>query len=194
MRSRLLPLTALGPSAGAAPLRPLATAALATAALLASACAPTAAPTPPIGTALLPAASSDSHLPPVALLDLDRTPKSVDAVRAGRVALVTFWATWCDACQREMPALNRLDERATGTEAVVIGVAVGEPSPRVRQFVQRHALRYTQLVDEDFQLTDALGQKRLPATLVLDRSGQIVFQGGALDPPALAALRRALAR
>ncbi len=172
MRSRLLALTAL----------------------LASACAPSAAPTPPVGTALLRPASPDSHLPPVALLDLDRSPKSVDAVRAGRVALVTFWATWCDACEREMPALNRLEDRATGAHAVVIGVAVGEPSPRVRLFVQKHALRYTQLVDEDFQLTDALGQKRLPATLVLDRTGQIVFQGGALDPSALAAFRKALAR
>lgn len=156
----------------------------------ASACAPSkspvAAPPPP---ALSP---GHAKLPDVPLLDLARAPKSVEGVRAGRAALVTFWATWCDACQKEMPALNRLDERATGDHAVVIGVAVGEPSAKVRGYVEKHGLRYTQLVDEDFRLTDALGQKRLPATVVLSRRGEVVFVGGALDAEALAAFRSAL--
>ena len=160
-------------------------------------CAPSKIPV----AAPQPLASSPGHnagspgharLPDVPLLDLARAPKSVEAVRAGRAALVTFWATWCDACQKEMPALNRLDERATGDHAVVIGVAVGEPAAKVRAYVDKHGLRYTQLVDEDFRLTDALGQKRLPATVVLSRRGEVVFVGGALDAEALAALRAAL--
>ena len=35
--------------------------------------------------------------------------------------------------------------------------------------------------------------KRVPATLVVNRAGAIVFVGGALDAAALAALQRALA-
>ena len=147
---------------------------------------PVAAPQP------LASSPGRARLPDVPLLDLARAPRSVEAVRAGRAALVTFWATWCDACQKEMPALNRLDERATGDHAVVIGVAVGEPAAKVRAYVDKHGLRYTQLVDEDFRLTDALGQKRLPATVVLSRRGEVVFVGGALDAEALAALRAAL--
>jgi hypothetical protein len=46
-------------------------------------------------------------------------------------------------------------------------------------------------VDPNFALADALGERRVPATLVVDRSGHIVYRGGALDGAGLAALRRA---
>jgi peroxiredoxin len=155
-------------------------------------CAPAAAPQRPAADlSVAPAASADK-LPDVAVMNLDRSPGSVEGLRAGRVALVTFWATWCDACSKEFPALNRLQDRATGDRAVVIGVAVGEPSAKVRGFVQQHGLKYAQLVDEEFHLTDALGQRKLPATLIVSRSGEVVFAGGALDEQALAAFRKAL--
>lgn len=131
-------------------------------------------------------------LPRVELLTLENQAARIDAVASGKVALVSFWATWCDACAREFDALNRLDERTRTGGGVVIGVAVGEPREKAADFARAHNLRYRQLVDEEFKLTDALGQRRIPATLVVDRSGRVVFSGGALDERALAAFRGAL--
>jgi hypothetical protein len=54
-------------------------------------------------------------------------------------------------------------------------------------------VRYTQLVDEEFRFADSIGERRVPATLVLDRAGRIVYRGDALDARSLAALRDALA-
>lgn len=161
----------------------------------ATGCSAGSASPSPASPASAPAAGQGSlaRLPDIAVTDLDRAPKSVEALRAGRVALVTFWATWCDSCEKEQPALNRLDAKVTGDQAVVIGVAVGEPPATVRGFVQQHGLRYAQLVDEGFLLTDALGQKRLPATVIVNRAGEVVYTGAALDADALAALRKALA-
>ena len=82
--------------------------------------------------------------------------------------------------------------RVQGSGGVVIGVAVGEPREKAAAFAREHSLRYAQLVDEDLELADALGQKRLPATLVLDRAGRVVLSGGALDERALSAFRAAL--
>jgi hypothetical protein len=56
--------------------------------------------------------------------------------------------------------------------------------------VKAHQLAYVTLVDERFALTDALGERRVPTTLVVDGSGRIVYRGGALDEAALSALRR----
>lgn len=153
-------------------------------------CAPAAAPQQ--GRANVATTAVETKLPDVAVVDLDRAPKSVDGLRAGRVALVSLWATWCEACQKEFEALNRLNEHATGDKAVVIGVAVGEPSARVRGFVVEHGLKYAQLVDEEFHLADALGQRRLPATLIVNRTGEVVYVGGVLDAEALSAFRRAM--
>lgn len=149
----------------------------------------TQAPAPPAPTqaarGVLPAV-------PVATLAGDRT--EVARFAGGRVALVSLWATWCDACKKEMDALNRLDATtAASREAVVIGVAVGEEPGTVAEFTRKRGLRYAQLVDEDFAFADALGQRRVPTTLVVDRHGRIVFRGDALDARGLEALRQAIA-
>jgi cytochrome c biogenesis protein CcmG/thiol:disulfide interchange protein DsbE len=132
-------------------------------------------------------------VPGVTLVTLAGERVEVARVAAGRVALVSLWATWCEACEHEMDALNRLDAK-TGSGAVVIGVAVGEEPAKVADFARRRGLRYLQLVDPDFAFADAIGQRHIPATLVVDREGRIVYRGEALDFAGLDALKRAIAR
>jgi peroxiredoxin len=138
------------------------------------------------------ATAAGASLPPVDLKTLDGQAARIDLVAGGRPALVSLWATWCEACMSELEALGRLDSVARGDGATVIAVAVGEPRERVAAFVRARGLAYAQLVDEKFALADALGQSRVPATLVLDRQGRIVFRGGAFDAAAVAALHQAL--
>lgn len=133
-----------------------------------------------------------SSVPLVELVTLDNEATRLDTVRGGKVALVSFWATWCEACAKEFDALNRLDDRVRAGGGVVIGVAVGETPEKAAGFVKAHQLTYRQLVDADFRLVDALGQRRVPATLVIDKGGRVVFTGGALDEMALEAFREAL--
>lgn len=132
-------------------------------------------------------------VPHVALMGTDGQKADLDSVRAGKPALVSFWATWCEACRTEFDALNRLDDRIKTEDALVIGVAVGETANVAGAFASKHQLHYAQLVDEHFALADALGQREVPATIVLDRAGNVVFSGGTLDAQALAALRKAMA-
>lgn len=140
------------------------------------------------------AAPAATALPAVPVARLDDQPVRLEAAAEGKPALVSFWATWCEACLTEMDALNRLDDRARAGGGVVIGVAVGETRDKAAAFARQRGLRYLQLVDERLALADALGQRRLPATVVLDRRGRVVFTGGALDEKALAAFRAAMSR
>lgn len=162
-------------------------------AVASAACAP-----PPVASMPAPLAPTPSQavVPSVALVTLAGDRTEVARFAEGRVALVSLWATWCEACGKEMDALNRLDAKtAAGREVVVIGVAVGEEPGTVAEFTRRRGLRYAQLIDEDFAFADALGgQRRVPTTLVIDRHGRIVFRGDALDALSLDALRRAVAQ
>ncbi len=156
-----------------------------------AACSATSAPVPslPASSASLPA-----PLPAVDVATLTGEPTQVGHVAEGRVALVSLWATWCDACAEEMDALNRLYAKTSAEgDAVVIGLAIGEERAKVATFAKRRGLRYPLLVDEEFAFADAIGQRRVPATLVLDRHGRVVFRGDALDGAALEAMRKALA-
>jgi peroxiredoxin len=131
----------------------------------------------------------------VEIVTLAGDKSDVARLAEGRVALVSFWATWCEGCMKEIDALNRLYARtAAGHDAVVIGVAVGEPAATVAEFASRRGLRYPLLVDEEFALADALGQRRVPATLVVDRHGAIVHRGESLDAAALEAMASAVAQ
>ncbi len=116
----------------------------------------------------------------------------LDAAVAGKVALVSLWATWCEACREEFGALSRLDAAARARGAVVLSVAEGEGWVEVADFVARKGLRWRQLVDEELRLGEELGSRRVPATLVVNRAGRVVFVGGAFDDAALAAFRAAL--
>jgi peroxiredoxin len=131
-------------------------------------------------------------LPTVVLSTLDGQSADVRHLTSGKVALLALWAPWCEACSAELGALERLHDSAGSHGAVVIAIAVGEPRAKIAEFVASHSLRYPQLVDEQFRMADALGQRRVPATLVIDRSGRVTYEGGALDGAALAALRAAL--
>jgi peroxiredoxin len=140
-----------------------------------------------------PTAPPLAALPAVELTALDGARQRIEQVLDGRVGVISLWATWCDACARELDALERLDERAATNHARVVAISVGERREQVAAFVKWRGLHVAQLVDEEFHFADALGQRRVPTTLVVDRSGRIRFVGGALDESALAALRTALA-
>jgi peroxiredoxin len=137
--------------------------------------------------------NAQASLPSMQVMTLDGTATDLSSVLRGRVAVVSFWATWCDACINEIRALERLQTQAGARrDAVVVGVAVGEKRETVAAFTRGRGLVYAQLVDEDFRLADALGEDRVPTTLVIDRSGRIVFRGGTLNSAGLAAFRTAL--
>jgi thiol-disulfide isomerase/thioredoxin len=109
-----------------------------------------------------------------------------------RPALVSFWAPWCDPCVRELPELERLARAVAPCGGSVVGVAVGERPQTIASFTRARGLTYAQFTDEQFRLADALGQRRIPATVVVDGDARVLFAGDALDDRARAALTRAL--
>ena len=135
--------------------------------------------------------TASTALPSVPVAAPDGEPTTVQWVIEGRPALINLWATWCDACKAEFAPLNRLQDQI-GNRGAVVGIAVGEPRQRVIEFIRKHGLRYSQLVDEEFALADALGSNRIPTTLVVDASGAVRYRGAKLDRTALEAFQAVL--
>jgi thiol-disulfide isomerase/thioredoxin len=126
------------------------------------------------------------------LVASDGRGATLSSVIGGRPSLVSFWAPWCEPCVRELPVLEKLSRAVAPCGGAVVGVAVGEKPDTIATYTRARDLTYPQLTDEPFAVADALGQRRIPATVVFDRAGRVVFTGDALDARATAALSRAL--
>ncbi|HEX6139004.1 MAG TPA: TlpA disulfide reductase family protein, partial [Candidatus Limnocylindria bacterium] len=59
----------------------------------------------------------------------------------GRLTWVNFWATSCEPCRTEMPAMQRLAE-AYGDRLLILGVDRGEAEASVRDFAGRYGITY----------------------------------------------------
>jgi thiol-disulfide isomerase/thioredoxin len=85
----------------------------------------------------------------------------------GRVVLVHFFATWCEPCLAELPALNRLAARG-GDKIKVLAISVAEVDARVRRFFEATPVDFPVLLDRDRAVTRTWNIATLPTTIVLD--------------------------
>jgi thiol-disulfide isomerase/thioredoxin len=93
---------------------------------------------------------------------------------SGRVTWVNFWATNCEPCRTEMPAMQRLAD-AYGDRLLVIGVDWGESRASVTDFVDRYAIDYPILLDPSLDnFYRWSGRSGLPRHYFVDGSGTVV--------------------
>lgn len=96
-------------------------------------------------------------------------PISLDTQR-GRVVLVHFFATWCEPCREELPALRRLVARAEPGSLSVLAIAVADVDLRVQRFLQEIPVNFPVLLDRDRAVAKAWTISMLPSTVILDRN------------------------
>ena len=93
----------------------------------------------------------------------------------GKVVVVNFWATWCEPCRDEMPALEKLQKKFAGRPFVVLAVNFDEPEARIRKFMSVLPLTFPVLLDRERKLAKAWNVRLLPATYVVDPDGEVRF-------------------
>lgn len=173
-------------------------------ALLAAIAAPAAAfePDPDGRFAERVIAITDPTPAPETVIDLTGGAlTSVDA-QAGKVAIVTLWATWCHVCEVEMPELAALARRYEGRDLVVMPVSVdaaaetngaagaetgarvdrASVAKKVARHLASHDLEiFPVMLDRNLALAQRVGLRGTPTTLIVDRFSQVVaaFEGQA---------------
>jgi thiol-disulfide isomerase/thioredoxin len=85
----------------------------------------------------------------------------------GRTVLVHFFATWCEPCREELPALSRFLKRSASNVSVV-AISVAEVDPRVRRFFEAMPVDFPVLLDRDRAIAKSWRISALPTTYVLD--------------------------
>jgi peroxiredoxin len=104
----------------------------------------------------------------------DGSGKSVAlSAQRGHVVLLNFWATWCDSCREELPALKDLQSRSGG-RYVLLAVSVDEDPAKVPPFLKKYGLDYPVAYAEPGGATlRAYAVRDLPTTFLIGPDGQI---------------------
>jgi thiol-disulfide isomerase/thioredoxin len=107
--------------------------------------------------------------------------------------LLWFWAPWCEVCNHEAPAIERLAADARG-EIAVVAIGGRDQAANGPAFVARHRLRTpTILFDEPMAAWQAYAIPGQPAGVLLDRDGRERGRWlGAFDPSDVLAAAQAL--
>ncbi len=115
-------------------------------------------------------------LPVVDLLDNNGAKVSTTSL-LGKPLVLNVWATTCEACKKEMPALAQMNDEF-GDRVRFIGVNQFANNETALSFARDKGVHYDLLSDQNGELISALGVAGLPYTLFVSGDGTIVAQKG----------------
>jgi thiol-disulfide isomerase/thioredoxin len=120
-------------------------------------------------------------VPPPALAPVtarDLLEKVQDA--RGDVVLVSVWATWCDPCRHEFPALLRLRRELAGRRfrLILVSADFADQQSKVLQFLAQQGVAFPTYLkaEQDMSFINTLDSRwsgALPATFLFDDAGKL---------------------
>jgi cytochrome c biogenesis protein CcmG, thiol:disulfide interchange protein DsbE len=90
----------------------------------------------------------------------------------GKVVVVNIWATWCEPCRNEMPALDRLYQSRKASGLVVVGIS-DESVEAQRTFLTKVPVTYPLLAVTPGVPTFYREIAKYPAIFLIDRHGRL---------------------
>jgi thiol-disulfide isomerase/thioredoxin len=95
----------------------------------------------------------------------------------GKVVVVSFWASWCGYCRKELPVLAGLQD-AAGKDRIEV-IAVNTMDDRDVYLALRRKLKDIQLTmtrDASGSVGEAFGIRTIPHLFIVDRAGRIAAE------------------
>ncbi len=96
----------------------------------------------------------------------------------GKITVISFWASWCSPCKRELDAIDEYyGEWQEDYDVQLIAVTIDNARSlaKVPGIIETKGWEYTILTDANQDLMRALNFQTIPQTFLVDQSGNIVY-------------------
>ena len=127
---------------------------------------------------LLGVGYASAQLPSVQLKDINgKTIDTASLNNDGKPFVVSFFATWCKPCLRELRAINELYpdwQEETGMKLIAVSTDEAQNVHKVKPLVDSEGFEYEVLLDSNQDLQRALGIQMIPYVMIIDGEGNIV--------------------
>lgn len=121
---------------------------------------------------------SAAQLPSAQLKDFNgKTVDSSTLSNDGKPFVISFFATWCKPCLRELRAINEQYpdwQEETGMKLIAISTDEAQNAQKVKPLVDGEGFEYEVYLDTNQDLQHALGIQMIPFVMILDGDGNIV--------------------
>ena len=121
---------------------------------------------------------ASAQLPSVQLKDLNgKTVDTAQLSNDGNPFVISFFATWCKPCLRELRAINEhyVDwQDETGMKLIAISTDEAQNAQKVKPLVDGEGFEYEVLLDTNQDFQRALGVQMIPYVMIVDGDGNIV--------------------
>ena len=116
----------------------------------------------------------------ITLKTLDgRTVESSVIQNDGKPIIVSFWATWCKPCNRELNTIKEVYEdwqAETGVKLVAISIDDARSASRVKPHVDGNGWEYEVYIDQNQDFKRAMNVVNVHHTFIINGKGEIVWQ------------------
>lgn len=121
-----------------------------------------------------------NKLPSVKMKTMKGLPFTSDSiVNNGKPIIISFWATWCKPCIRELTAIADVYEEwvaETGVKLYAVAVDDSRSMTLVAPLVNGKGWEYTVLLDPNSDFKRAMKVGPIPHTFLVDGKGKVVYQ------------------
>lgn len=97
----------------------------------------------------------------------------------GSPMIISFWATWCAPCKKELNNISDVYEDwvdETGVKLIAIAIDDTKTKAKVLPYVNQQMWDYEVYLDENSDFKRAMGVNNVPHTFLIDGDGNIVYE------------------
>ncbi|MDD5570965.1 MAG: TlpA disulfide reductase family protein [Bacteroidales bacterium] len=124
--------------------------------------------------------STNKELPSVNIKTMDGKVFNTSLIyNDGKPIILSFWATWCKPCIKELTTIAELYsdwQKETGVKIILVSVDDSRTTYNVKPFVEGNDWSYEVFLDANSDFKRAMNVNLIPHTFVLNGKGQIVWQ------------------
>ena len=125
-------------------------------------------------------------LPAVNIKNLDGSTFNTENIdNEGKPIVISFWATWCSPCKRELNAIHeQFDEwtEETGVKLIALSIDDARNMGKVAPYINGQGWEYEVSVDPNGDFKRAMNVNNVPHTFLLNGKKEVVYQHNSYSP------------